>query len=65
MAPGFAKSIKIKVVIRTRYTTLKELAKSQREQKRLKQLLELDISPRHSKYRLIDDLIVASALRQQ
>ena len=28
-------------------------------------MLELDISPRHSKYGLIDDLVVASALRNQ
>ena len=39
--------------------------KSQREQKKLKRLLELDISPCHSKYRLINDLVVASILRYQ
>ena len=33
VGPGLAKSIKIIMVVRTRYTTLKKLAKSQRQRK--------------------------------
>ena len=65
MGPGPAKSIKIIMVVRTRYTTLKKLAKSQKQRKKLKRLLELDISPRHSKFPVIDDIVVASTMKDR
>ena len=66
MGPSPTKSIKVIAIVRTKNTTFKELASSKEiTTKKLKRLLQVEISPRHSKWPLIDDMVVASTMTSE